>query len=292
MKINLTKLISAGAGIALLVSGIASPAFAQISAAAGINASASATVGGTGAGAGANAGLGASLKASVIAKIITTATTRADQEITRRVNRLNDLSTRVNAMVKVSASEKASLSSTIAAQITMMNNLQARIAAAAAANSTTSLKADIKSITKSYRIFVLIIPQGALEAAADRVLNVAGMLTTLSGKLQTRITAEQSAGVDMSTSVSAIADMNAKISDANAQANAAISETASLQPDNGDQTIMASNTATLKGARTKINAAQAELTAARKDAGTIVKALLAIKVSATVNGTTSASTTP
>jgi hypothetical protein len=286
MKINLTKLISAGAVIAVLASGIALPAFAQTTATAGvgISASASATVGGTGVGA------GVSLKATALAKLIATAQTRADTEITRRVNALNALNTRVNAMVKVSASDKASLSATIATQITAMNNLETQIAADAAANSTTSLKADIQSITKSYRIFALVIPQGAIEAAADRVLDIAGMFTTLSGQLQARITAAQNAGANMSTSVSALADMTAKVTDAQTQANAAVTETASLQPDNGNATIMASNTAALKDAHTKIQAAQADLTAARADAGTIVKALLALKVSAAASSSASVTT--
>jgi hypothetical protein len=292
MKINLTKLISAGAGAALLVSGIALPAFAQTSTGVGlgVSASASATVGGTGVGVGAKADAGATLRAAALAKIITNATTRADQEITRRVSALNALSTRVNAMVKISASDKGTLSSTISAQILAMNNLESQIAADAAANSTSSLKVDIQSITKSYRIFALIIPQGAIEAATDRVLDIAGMFTTLSGQLQTRITTAQSAGTDMATSVAALADMTAKVTDAQTQANAAISETASLQPDNGDATIMASNTAALKDAHSKIQTAQQDLTAARTDAGTIVKALLAVKISAAASSTISAST--
>ncbi|HEX4104270.1 MAG TPA: hypothetical protein VHZ04_02205 [Candidatus Paceibacterota bacterium] len=263
------------------------PASAQTAASVGINASASITTNSSGTGT--SVGVGISAKAKVLATVITNATTRADQEITRRVNSLNALSTRVNAMVKVSASDKASLSSTIETQITAMNTLQAQIAADATANSTSSLKADIQSITKSYRIFALVIPQGAIEAAADRVMTITGLMTQLTGTLQTRITAAQSAGVDMTTSVSALADMNAKIADANTQAQAAVSETASLQPDNGVQSVMASNTAALKDAHTKIQAAQQDLVTARADAGTIVKALLAVKVSASASSTTSAS---
>jgi len=272
-------------------------ALAQVSATIGVNASASATVGGTSAGAGISAQGTARINA--LTKIITTAQTRADNEISRRVKALNALSTRVNGMVKISTDNKSSLDSTIQAQITAMNNLQAQIASDASSDSTSSLKADIQSITKSYRIFALIIPQGAIEAGADRVLDIAGMFTTLAGNLQTRITAAQSAGNDMSTSVSALADMNTKVTDANTQANAAVSEITSLQPDNGVASVMASNTATLKDARSKIQAGQQDLVAARKDAGTIVKALMAIKgssgsasTSATVTGSGSASTTP
>lgn len=284
------KIISGVTVAALLLSGAALPVFAAgiTSLGVGINASATATVGGSGVAVG--AGVNAHVTAA-IAKLITTAQSRADEEITRRVNALDALNTRVNAMVKISDSDKSALSSNIATQITAMNTLQAQIAADAAANSTTSLKADIQSITKSYRIFILIIPQGAIEAAADRVLDVADMMMTLGTQLQTRITAAQAAGNDMSVEVSALADMNAKITDANTQANAAVSEVASLQPDNGSATVEASNTAALKDAHTKVQAGQQDLVAARKDAGTIVKALLALKVSATASSTVTASGT-
>ena len=226
-------------------------------------------------------------KEAKIAQLISTAQSRADQEITRRINALNALSTRINNMVKVSASDKSSLSTEIQTQVTAMNTLQAQIASDAAADSTSSLKTDIQSITKAYRIFALVVPQGAIEAAADRVLDVAGMLTTLSAQLQTRITDAQNAGNNVSAETTAIADMNAKIADANTQANAATTEIASLQPDNGDQTIAASNTATLKDARSKIQAAQQDLTTARKDAGAIAKALFALKNPGVATTTTS-----
>ncbi len=225
------------------------------------------------------------------AQLITNAQNRADQEITRRVNSLNALSTRVNAMVRLSSDEKSGLSSTIQSQITLMNNLQAQIATDAQDNSTSSLKTDIQSITKSYRIFALVIPQGAIAAAADRVETIAGLFTSFATQLETRITAAQTAGNDTTAAAAALADMNAKIADANTQAQAAVTETASLQPDNGVQSVMASNTAALKDARTKIQAAQADLTAARKDAGTIVKDLRAFKVSASATSTISASGT-
>ena len=278
MKNKLNYLGAAIVGIAMLTAGAALPVFAATSIGLGVNASA--TV---------NVGVGSNVSARVAA-LVKTAQSHADEEIMRRINALNALSARVDAMVKLSAIEKASLSTSIQSQITALTNLQSQIAADAAANSTSSLKADIQSITKSYRIYALIIPQGALDAAADRVLNIAGMFTTLAGQFQADITAAQNAGSNMSASVSALADMNAKVADANTQTNAAISEIASLKPDNGDATVKASNTAALKSAHTKIQAAQQDLVAARKDAGTILKALLAIKVSGSATVSTTAST--
>lgn len=280
------------ATIVLLGSSLALPVFAQ-TVGLGIGANASATVttgsGTTTVGTGVGVNAGARISARIAAEI-QNGQNRADQEITRRINALNALGTRVDAMVRLSDTEKGNLSSTIQSQISLMNTLQAQIAADAAANSTTSLKSDIQSITKSYRIFALIIPQGAIAAAADRVETTAGLLSTLGTKLQTRITAATNAGNNTSADVTALADLNTQVANASSSAAAAVAETASLQPDNGVASVMASNTATLKDARSKILAAQADLTAARKDAGTIVKDLLSFKVSASASSTASTST--
>ena len=53
------------------------------------------------------------------------------------------------------------------------------------------------------------------------------------------------------------------------QANAAISETVNLKPDNGDATVRASNTAALKDARSKLVVARQDLAAAYHDDATI-----------------------
>lgn len=278
------------------------PVFAQTTANVDFNASASAAGAVTNGGprptgtlplldTSANVSANANASATVSTKIslIERAQEKADQEIARRIDALNALSARVNGMVKVSSDDKANLNSEIQSQITAMNTLQAQVTADAAANSTTSLKADVQSITKAYRIFALVIPEGAIEAAADRVETIVGLMTQLAGTLQTRITAAQSAGADMTASVSALADMNAKVADANTQAQAAVTEIADLQPDNGVQSVKDSNTAALKDARTKIQAAQQDLVTARKDAGNIVKALESLSISASASSTTSAS---
>jgi hypothetical protein len=82
------------------------------------------------------------------------------------------------------------------------------------------------------------------------------------------------------------------VTDATTQTNAAISAIANLKPDNGDATIKASNDAALKSARTKIQAAQQDIVAARKDVEAILKALHEVKGSANASTTVNASTTP
>jgi hypothetical protein len=278
MNKKLNIIVSLIGASAIVVAGAALPAFAQ-TAVAGLTASTSVSAAGTSADVSINASLTARFKNIV---------TRADEEITRRINALNALSVRVNAMEKLSATEKSSLSANIQTELSDMTNLQAKVSADATANSTSSLLTDVKSITSSYRVFILVIPQGAIEAASDRVLTTASIMDDLSTKLSARISTAQTAGNNVTAATTALTDLNAKVSDSNAQATAAASEVSSLMPDNGNATIEASNTATLKDAHAKVLASQQDLIAARTDAQTIIKALATFKVSAAASASTTA----
>lgn len=220
--------------------------------------------------------------AGINIRLDTAGRAKADAQIDARVKALTALSTRINEMRRVTTSQKASLTATLQAAITEMNALKAKIDAD---TDTATLKADIQSITKSYRIYLLVLPQGRITAAADRIMTTVGLMNDLSAKLQTRITEAQTAGQDVAAMNASLTDMNAKTADANVQANAAISLIANLNPDNGDQAVFQSNQAALKDARAKIKLATQDLQTARKDAGAIAKALrsLKIKTSTTTN---------
>jgi hypothetical protein len=277
------KLISSITVATMLIAGAVLPVSAQT--ALDVNTNATATVSGVG-----TAGLGANVGASVsLAARFKNIVTRADQEIQRRITALNALSTRVNAMVKLSADEKSSLSSSIQGQLSAMSTLETQVSADAAANNTSSLKLDAQSITKSYRIFALVLPQGRIEAASDRVLTIASTTSDLSAKFSARISAAQAAGNNVTVAASALADFNAKVADATAQAQAAATEVASLTPDNGVTAQMQANTAALKDAHAKILVAQKDFVTARADAQTIIKALASFKVSASASTTASTS---
>ncbi|MBU6323692.1 hypothetical protein KGQ55_03325 [Patescibacteria group bacterium] len=207
---------------------------------------------------------------------------RADQEISRRVDNLTKALDRIDGMKRLSDTEKASLKTSIQAQIDSLTALGGTIASETA---TSTLRADIQSITKSYRIYALVIPQSALTAAADRVLSVATQMDALASKISDRLASAAGAGTDVSALQSALADMQAKLADAQAQANAAISEVSALAPDNGDQTIWQSNLSAMKDARSKVEAAQQDIVSARKDVEGIVQGIRGI-------GTNTATTSP
>lgn len=195
---------------------------------------------------------------------------KADQEINRRTGILNAVNTRIQSMQKVSSAEKQSLDATIKNQITVLTALKLKIDAD---TDLKTLQADVASITKSYRIYALIVPQADIMAAADRALTITGNMTTLSGKLQTRIANAQASGKNVTSLQTALTDYNAKIKDAESQAQAAETEITGLVPDQGDKAKMQSNLSALKDAKSKIRAAQQDFVAARQDAQIIANAL-------------------
>ncbi len=194
---------------------------------------------------------------------LSTAIAKGDAAIEARITNLNDLSARINQMKEVSASEKSSLQASISTALSDMTTLKAKIDAD---TDATTLKTDLQSITKDYRIYALILPQGRIAAASDRVTTIVGMMQNIETPLSTRI----SAGNNVSGAQAAYADLQAKVADANTQGNAALSETASLQPDQGNATVEASNTAAIKDAASKLKTAEADLKAARADITTIM----------------------
>lgn len=204
--------------------------------------------------------------------------TRSDTAIAARITALNDLSTRVSALKNVSATEKASIAADVQANIAGLTSLKAKIDGE---SDVATLQTDEKSILGSFRIYALVIPQGYIASSADRVDTITGMLTTISAKLQTRITTAQNAGKNVSAEVSLLADLNAKIADANTNASTAATAIANLMPDQGNATVAASNKATLVSARANLKTATSDLKTARDDANTIIKDIQALHVNVT-----------
>lgn len=195
---------------------------------------------------------------------------RADREIDKRVTRLNTLSDRIKEMKKITDINKTDLTNTIQGQITTLTNLKAKIAAD---TDTETVRTDMQSITKAYRIYALVMPQVAIMVAADRVSLVSDALNTVNQKLTNRITAAQAPGNDVAALQLVLSYMTAQITDAKTQAQNAQNEVAHLVPDNGDQTTFDANKQVIKDAHEKIKTAKKDLEAARKYAQDIVKGL-------------------
>ncbi len=265
MKLSLTKQdIIAGAASALLRAPLA--AFAETSVDTRVNAS----VGSTG------------VSATVSAAVITRAKTKADTEIDRRTKALADLNTRVQAMTKVSAELKQALQTNIQTQVSGLTTLKTKIDAD---TDGATLRTDVQSITQAYRVFALLMPQARIAAAADREATIVNMLAGIGAKLRARIDAAQTAGKDVTAISAALTDMGTKLTSAQAHAQAAVSGSATLTPDQGDKDKMKSNTDALVAARKEIASGHQDLVAARKDVDVILKGLRTVEASGSASTT-------
>jgi hypothetical protein len=247
---------------------------------------------GTSYAAGVHAGIGANgtttLSTSAQAKVLANGISRGDQEITRRITSLNALLTRISQMVKVSVSEKTGLNTEIQTQIKTLTTLKAKIDAD---TDLPTLKTDLQSITSSYRIYALVLPQTEILAAADRMGTIVDAMNVLGSKIQSAITSAQAGGGNVVIPSAAFSDYGVKVADATTQYQTAGNTVAILVPDNGDTTVAQSNHQSLLNARADIKTGTQDLLAARKDAATIVAALKALHVNISSSASASTSST-
>jgi len=210
---------------------------------------------------------------------------KGDKEIDSRVSDLNALVARIAGIKNVPDAQKATISSTIEGIATAMSNLKQEIDTT---SSSTVLKTDLETVTSSYRIYALVMPQVNIILAADKSATVVNMLSVISAKLTSRLNSATSIA-NQSSLQKTLEDLNAKIISANTLSNDAYQTVIVLAPDQGDKTKMASNTAALKLAKTKIKSAQSSISSARKDVDVLVKAIAKYEKA---NPTTASSTVP
>ena len=233
-----------------------------------------------------------SARAAAEAKTVARLKDRASAEIARRTEALQRLSTRIQDFKNISSSDKAALAGNIESQLQELATLKTTIDAD---TSTTTLRTDVESITKSYRTYALVIPQATVMAAIDRVNTLAAQMSQISDKLGARLAQATTTTPRLSAAQTALADLRAKVADAQTQAKNALAAVSGLQPDNGDKTVMQSNITALKGARSMIQAAHKDLETARKDIPTILRGLpkevrAEVRTGTAVQGATSTAT--
>jgi hypothetical protein len=104
---------------------------------------------------------------------------RAIKEIDQRIEAMNKLAARIAAMTRVSDAAKASIKATVDAQIASLTSLKTTIQSA---TDAIVLKEQAQTITKAYRIYMLVMPQLQIAAAADKIKATGELLTTMAGK--------------------------------------------------------------------------------------------------------------
>ena len=195
---------------------------------------------------------------------------RAGQEIARRITALKDLTYKIQSSAHIDPTKQASMISNLGDQINALNALQSKINAD---TTLPDLQVDVQSITSSYRIFMLVIPQYRIAVADDRIQDVIALLTAFTTKLSNRIAADATNGLNTTALSKNLADMNAKVIDAGVQSAFAVASTTSLVPDQADKTVQTSNTAALKDAAAKIKLSMSDIVTVRAAADVIVKGL-------------------
>lgn len=192
---------------------------------------------------------------------------RSDASIDARINALTKLKTRVNSIKRISDTEKASINGEVASEIASLHALRAKIRAQ---GSVEGARADEKSIAQDHRIYMLVIPQGYILGAADRINVIAEDMTALSVKINARIAAAKAGGIDTTSMEAKMSDVAVKIkaaSDAGANAKAKVS---GLVPDKGDATLAASNKAAIESARADIKVASENFVESRIEIKSVI----------------------
>ncbi len=194
--------------------------------------------------------------------------TKGDAEITRRLAQLNKLDGVIAAAVHLAPSDQAALTAEVNTEVSGLTALQTKL------NSETTLSEaiiDAQSIISEYRVFALVTPKIWLIKTADDQQAVETKLTALSAKLQSRITADQTAGKNVASLQTTLNDMIAKTNAAQSISSSVESAVLPLQPSNYD-----ADHSILSGYITQLNTARGDFQTAYTDAKTIVSDLKAL----------------
>jgi hypothetical protein len=210
----------------------------------------------------------ASVSASVTAtqqQHLQTIITKGDQEISRRLVKLSTLTSKINSSTKLTASNRTSLSDEVGNTNTGLTSLKTQLDAD---TTLTTAHTDAESIYTEYRVYAVVAPKVALIKVADDQQVEEAKFMTLAKNLQTRITAEQAAGKDVTTLQSDLNDLTAKVAAAEP-----ISANIEATVINVEPTDYNSNHAVLAGDNTQLETAHQDLQAAATDAKNIISGL-------------------
>jgi hypothetical protein len=213
---------------------------------------------------------------------ITDLKTRADNEITRRITSLSSLTTRLGNMKHLTTDQIASFTNEVNTEISNLTTVKTKIDGD---TDLTTLKTDVQSIVKSYRVYALFLPQINILSAADRVLNIIDQFSVLVTKLHTRIQEAETAGKDTTALQTSLTDIENKISGAKTQAETIITMITPLTPDG-----YPGNKTTLQSARNMFKGIYQDFVSAKKDAQSIISGLRAMHLTSPTSSVTPAPT--
>lgn len=214
----------------------------------------------------------------ISANVTTRLKEKAYKEIDRRIASLTKLIEKVKAVKRLSESQKTTMVGQIQTEITTLTALKTKISGD---TDIATLRTDVQSIVKSYRIYVLYIPKMTIIAHADKILNlIEGEIATLTTKLQARIDEAKSKGTDIISLTTLMSQRKTKIDEATAQATNAITKVTALTPEGWP-----GNKTELQAARDMLQVARKDINDAQKLAGQVREALKKMKPSVSPKST-------
>jgi hypothetical protein len=215
----------------------------------------------TSTGSGSSAAAAATATQTKIANIIS----KGNQEINRRLATLNTLSTKISSTTKLTSDDQATLSSEVNSEISGLTSLKSSLDAQTTLAGAIS---DAQSIISGYRVYALVVPKVMLIKTADDQQAVEAKLTTLAQKLQTRISAAQTKGTNVTTLQADLSDMTTMTAAAQNISSSMEQTVLVLEPTDYD-----SDHAVLAGDGAQLQTAHSDNVAAYNDAKNIVSAL-------------------
>jgi len=190
---------------------------------------------------------------------------KSGDRVDHQIEKLQKQIERVAKIERLSDEQKAKITLELTAQLDRLVALKASIATE---TDPAAIKEQVKDIASAFRVHALSLPRAAITAAADRMMKVVAQMEAFSVKLHARVDAASSAEATASLSA-----FDAKVADARVQAQAAATIVAALSADEGDEAAMKANAEALRNAKAKLDAGHADLKAARKDIGDMLRAV-------------------
>lgn len=161
---------------------------------------------------------------------------RGVKEIDRRISSLNSLIERINAVKKLSTASKSTFTSQIQAEIESLETLKEKIQSN---TDLETLKIDLQSIVKSYRIYALYVPKMRIFIAADRLGVATDNLSNYSATLSGIIDERKAQNEDLAEEEQLLSELNNAIQNAKSKYSEAVSIATPLLPtgfpDNKDE---------------------------------------------------------
>lgn len=190
---------------------------------------------------------------------------KGNSEIDRRTAGLKTLLSKITTLSKLTANDKAYLTNEVNTEITGLTTLKTTLDAA---TTVPTARTAAQSIYTDYRVYALIFPKVWLVKTADDQQATETQLSTVAGKLQTRITTVANGGKSVTTLLGELADMKTQISNAQTISSGIETKVVSLQPSdyNSDHSL-------LSGDAAQLTTAHNDNTAAYNDAKTILSTL-------------------